>query len=282
MRLSHVTADLALEQAAAADAGSRRGAAGGDPGRDQGSRRRGRRARPSMGSLVHRGRIAAADSPLVARIRAAGAVIVGKTTTSEYGWKGESGNRVNGPGAQPVAARPHGRRLVGRLRRRGRRRGRPDGAGGRRRGLDPDPGVVLRCLRAEADGGPRADGAGLGPLGPGPDRPHGGRRRAAARRDGGDVAFGLLGGGRRGRARGMVGRSRVRRCRGRRARGGGRRREAAARAGPARSRTPTPGSTIRGRSSTRSGRGTRRRTRIRRSETWPTRAAGRSSSAGCA
>ncbi len=55
----------------------------------------------SMGSLVHRGEIAGADSPLVARIRAAGAVIVGKTTTSEYGWKGESGNRVNGPAHNP-------------------------------------------------------------------------------------------------------------------------------------------------------------------------------------
>ena len=54
-----------------------------------------------MGSLVHQGEIADADSPLVARIRAAGAVIVGKTTTSEYGWKGESGNRVNGPAHNP-------------------------------------------------------------------------------------------------------------------------------------------------------------------------------------
>ena len=36
--------------------------------------------------------------------------------------------------------------------------------------------------------GPGADGAGLRALGPGPDRPHGGRRRAPARRDGGDVA----------------------------------------------------------------------------------------------
>jgi aspartyl-tRNA(Asn)/glutamyl-tRNA(Gln) amidotransferase subunit A len=55
----------------------------------------------SMGSLVHQGRVVEADSPLVARIRAAGAVIVGKTTTSEYGWKGESGNRVNGPAHNP-------------------------------------------------------------------------------------------------------------------------------------------------------------------------------------
>ena len=55
----------------------------------------------SMGSLVHQGRVADADSPLVARIRAAGAVMIGKTTTSEYGWKGESGNRVNGPAHNP-------------------------------------------------------------------------------------------------------------------------------------------------------------------------------------
>ncbi|HSD01460.1 MAG TPA: amidase family protein [Gaiellales bacterium] len=55
----------------------------------------------SMGSLVHMGVVAQTDSPLVARIRAAGAAMVGKTTTSEYGWKGESGNRVNGPAHNP-------------------------------------------------------------------------------------------------------------------------------------------------------------------------------------
>jgi aspartyl-tRNA(Asn)/glutamyl-tRNA(Gln) amidotransferase subunit A len=54
-----------------------------------------------MGSLAHRGEVPEADSPLVARIRDAGAVLVGKTTTSEYGWKGESGNRVNGPAHNP-------------------------------------------------------------------------------------------------------------------------------------------------------------------------------------
>jgi len=97
------TADLALEQAAAADSAHAAGTAGplagipvaikdlvdvaGVP--------------TSMGSLVHKDEVARADSPLVARIRAAGAVMVGKTTTSEYGWKGESGNRVNGPAHNP-------------------------------------------------------------------------------------------------------------------------------------------------------------------------------------
>jgi aspartyl-tRNA(Asn)/glutamyl-tRNA(Gln) amidotransferase subunit A len=95
-----VTADLALKQAAAADAGGGEGPLSGIPVaiKDlvdvEG-------VPTSMGSLAHKGKVARADSPLVARIRAAGAVMVGKTTTSEYGWKGESGNRVNGPAHNP-------------------------------------------------------------------------------------------------------------------------------------------------------------------------------------
>jgi aspartyl-tRNA(Asn)/glutamyl-tRNA(Gln) amidotransferase subunit A len=95
-----VTADLALAQAAAVDAGAATGPLAGIPVAikdlvDVAG------VPTSMGSLVHQGEIADADTPLVARIRAAGAVIVGKTTTSEYGWKGESGNRVNGPAHNP-------------------------------------------------------------------------------------------------------------------------------------------------------------------------------------
>jgi len=41
----------------------------------------------SMGSRTLEGNIAAADAPAVERIRAAGAVIIGKTTTSEFGCK---------------------------------------------------------------------------------------------------------------------------------------------------------------------------------------------------
>jgi aspartyl-tRNA(Asn)/glutamyl-tRNA(Gln) amidotransferase subunit A len=95
-----VTPDLALAQAEAVDAGAATGPLAGIPVAikdlvDVAG------VPTSMGSLVHQGRVAEADSPLVARIRAAGAVIVGKTTTSEYGWKGESGNRVNGPAHNP-------------------------------------------------------------------------------------------------------------------------------------------------------------------------------------
>jgi Asp-tRNA(Asn)/Glu-tRNA(Gln) amidotransferase A subunit family amidase len=77
-----VTADLALKQAAAADAGTAGGPLAGVPVAikdlvDVAG------VPTSMGSLVHQGRVAETDSPLVARIRAAGAVMVGKTTTSE-------------------------------------------------------------------------------------------------------------------------------------------------------------------------------------------------------
>ncbi|MCY3813291.1 MAG: amidase family protein [Gammaproteobacteria bacterium] len=48
------------------------------------------------GSLAGRGRVAVADSPVTARLRAAGAVILGKTTTSEFGWTGVSRSPLTG------------------------------------------------------------------------------------------------------------------------------------------------------------------------------------------
>ncbi|HYX86977.1 MAG TPA: amidase family protein [Gaiellales bacterium] len=98
-----VTADLALEQAAAAERAYADGGAGPLAGIPVSIKDLVDVAgiRTTLGSLVHRDRVAEADAPLVARIRSAGGVIVGKTTTSEYGWKGESGNRVNGPAHNP-------------------------------------------------------------------------------------------------------------------------------------------------------------------------------------
>ena len=48
------------------------------------------------GSLTHRGNIATADSPVTARLKAAGAIILGKTTTSEFGWTGVSRSPLTG------------------------------------------------------------------------------------------------------------------------------------------------------------------------------------------
>ena len=56
----------------------------------------------SHGSVVYaEGPPAAADSPLVARMKAAGAVVVGKTNTPELGWKGDTDNVLFGPTANP-------------------------------------------------------------------------------------------------------------------------------------------------------------------------------------
>jgi aspartyl-tRNA(Asn)/glutamyl-tRNA(Gln) amidotransferase subunit A len=56
----------------------------------------------SHGSAVFAGGPAAdADSPLVARLRAAGCVVVGKTNTPELGWKGDTDNATFGPTCNP-------------------------------------------------------------------------------------------------------------------------------------------------------------------------------------
>jgi len=56
----------------------------------------------SFGSAVFAGGPAAvADSPLVARLKAAGCVVVGKTNTPELGWKADTDNVVFGPTSNP-------------------------------------------------------------------------------------------------------------------------------------------------------------------------------------
>ena len=55
----------------------------------------------SHGSLLHQGEVAKADAPFVARVREAGAVILGKTATPEFGWKGETSSRVHGTSHNP-------------------------------------------------------------------------------------------------------------------------------------------------------------------------------------
>ncbi len=53
------------------------------------------------GSLVWGVEDAGFDAPVAERLAAAGGVLLGKTTTPELGWKGDSGNRRNGPCHNP-------------------------------------------------------------------------------------------------------------------------------------------------------------------------------------
>ena len=57
--------------------------------------------RTARGSLVDPEWMPDFDAPVVERVYAAGAVMLGKTNTPELGWKGDSGNRVFGPSYNP-------------------------------------------------------------------------------------------------------------------------------------------------------------------------------------
>lgn len=57
--------------------------------------------RTARGSLIDPDWIPDEDAPIVERLYASGAVMVGKTNTPELGWKGDSGNRVFGPTFNP-------------------------------------------------------------------------------------------------------------------------------------------------------------------------------------
>ncbi len=66
--------------------------------------------RTTRGSLLYADWIPNEDAPFVERVKKAGAVILGKTNTPEFGWKGDSGNRVVGPTHNPWK---HGRTAGG-------------------------------------------------------------------------------------------------------------------------------------------------------------------------
>ena len=57
--------------------------------------------RTTMGSLLFQDWVPEEGGPFVERVNAAGAVMLGKTNTPEYGWKGDSGNRLIGPTHNP-------------------------------------------------------------------------------------------------------------------------------------------------------------------------------------
>jgi aspartyl-tRNA(Asn)/glutamyl-tRNA(Gln) amidotransferase subunit A len=57
--------------------------------------------RATYGSLTLKNAVASADSPAVERVRAAGAIIIGKTTTSEFGYRGYTKSLVHGNTRNP-------------------------------------------------------------------------------------------------------------------------------------------------------------------------------------
>lgn len=99
-----ITADLALEQAADAEQRYRRGEADGallgvpvsikDAFHLAGFP-------TTVGSLIHRDDVAASDSGIVRRLRAAGAVFVGKTNTAEFGQSATTENRLRDAARNP-------------------------------------------------------------------------------------------------------------------------------------------------------------------------------------
>ena len=129
-----VTAELALNQARAAERAYAAGAAPPLAGvpisiKDLTPTRGIRTAR---GSLIDAD-VPEEDAPVVERLYAAGAVMLGKTNTPELGWKGDSGNRVFGPSFNPWNLQRH---LVDRVAAR-QRRSPPDSVRSRRGAMAP-------------------------------------------------------------------------------------------------------------------------------------------------
>ena len=173
--------------------------------------------RTTMGSVWFEDRVPERDAAVVERVRAGGAVILGKTNASELGIVGTCQNLLGPDGGNPWNPRPYARRVE---RGRGGGTGRvsvPPGYRQRRGRLDPHSLPFLRDLRHQAHAGagvglhrgriradaehllperaPGAHGAGRGAAAPGPCR---------ARPAGPDLAAGGAG---RLRRRGGIGTS---------------------------------------------------------------------------
>ena len=129
-------------------------------GDDQGSRGGARHAGRVRHASAQRATSPRPTTPMVARLRAAGAIILGKTTTPEFGWMGVSNSPLTGITHNPWK---HGMNAGASSAGAGvgaRRRLRAVAPGQRRRRLDPHAGAFLRRLRPEADLRPRAAVAG--------------------------------------------------------------------------------------------------------------------------
>ena len=100
-------------------------------------------------SLVFKDRVSTYDGTMTARLRQAGAVLVGQTTASEFGGINCTSTRLHGATSNPYDLAAHAGRLVGRLGGVGGRRHLPHLHRRRRRRVHPDPGRVHGDLRVE-------------------------------------------------------------------------------------------------------------------------------------
>src|SRR5262249_5323171 len=57
--------------------------------------------RTTRGSRLYANSVPDQDAPVVERLRAAGAIVLGKTNTPEFGWKGVTDNLIFGPTRNP-------------------------------------------------------------------------------------------------------------------------------------------------------------------------------------
>ena len=100
------------------------------------------------GSMIFAGHQPTEDTPFVTRLQDEGAIILGKTTTSEFGWTGVSRSPADRHHAQSVEARLQRRRLVGR---RGARPPRPGSARCTRAATAPARSACRRISAACSD-----------------------------------------------------------------------------------------------------------------------------------
>ena len=113
--------------------------------------------RTTFGSTLYADHVPDTDALVVERLRAAGAIILGKTNTPEFGAGANTFNDVFGADPQPVEPGAHLRRLVRRLGGGAGGRHEPALRGLRSRRLAAHAGLVLRRGRVPDDAGTGAD-----------------------------------------------------------------------------------------------------------------------------